>query len=79
VPRNPRKRHVGPLITRQVRVEIQLNDGTWTTGTLRGWQQERGCGWLCLLQWTHSSLVGGREGWFVFDSACVRPAPLGPG
>jgi len=74
VPRNPRKRHVGPLVRRRVRVEIRLNDGTWTGGELRGWYRERGGGWLCLLAWHHSSWVGGREGWFVFDPESVRPA-----
>jgi hypothetical protein len=51
---------------------VQLQDGTWLLCRVIGQRKDRHGRWCVGLRWYASPSIGGREGWFLFDTAHIQ-------
>ena len=62
----------GSTIPEDSEAEILLRDGTWAWAQVIGQRKDRHGRWCVGLRWYASPAVGGREGWYLYDSAFIR-------
>jgi hypothetical protein len=62
----------GSTIPEDTEAEILLQDGTWAWAQVTGQRKDRHGRWCVGLRWYASPAVGGREGWYLYDSRLIR-------
>ena len=62
----------GSTVPEDTDAEVPLRDGSWVWCRAIGQRRDRH-GWWCVgIRWYASSVVGGREGWYLFSPAGIR-------
>ena len=62
----------GSTILEDTDALVRLQDGTWFFCRVIGQRKDRHGRWCVGIRWIASTLVGGREGWFLYDPAGIR-------
>jgi hypothetical protein len=74
-PAAPKDAIPGSSLDVNAAVEIQLGDGSWVRATVVIQRRDANGKWCVHLRWIASTVIGGREGAFVYDPEYIRKLP----